>query len=135
MGLLFTGTALFAQDIPASQVPSIVINQFNIDFPKAKDVEWELESNGYKVDFEQGWNKDFEAWYSAAGDQIKLKEELSKNNLPKAVSSTLKSTYPSYHIDDAERITENKTATYKLEIEKRNHELTLYFNEKGIIIK
>ena len=39
LGLFFATTVVFAQDIPQSQVASVVVNQFNIDFPKAK-VEW-----------------------------------------------------------------------------------------------
>ena len=127
---------LQAQDIPQSQVPSVVANQFSIDFPKAKDVEWELKNDVYNVDFEQGWSKDFEAWYSANGTLIRLEEELlSKSELPKAVITSIEEKFPTYRIDDVTKITKNEEITYKVEIEKGNQERSLYFNENGTIIK
>ena len=135
IGLLFTGIIAFAQDIPSNQVPSVVLNQFNIDYPKARDVEWELKNNIYNVEFEKDWYVEFEAWYSATGNLIKEEEELSQNKLPKLVTATIKSKYPMHHIDDAEKITENKKISYKVEIEKGNEEQTLFLNENGTIIK
>lgn len=105
LGLFFATTVVFAQDIPQSQVASVVVNQFNIDFPKAKDVEWEFKNNVYNVDFEQGWSKDFEAWYSVDGNQIRVEEELSKHELPKTISASIETKFPSYRIDDVEKIT------------------------------
>lgn len=131
--LLMSGSALLAQDIPQNQVPSIVVNQFNTDFPKAKDVDWELKNNIYNVDFEQGWGKDFEAWYSADGKQIKVEEELTKGELPKKVIATLEKEYPSFKLDDIEKITEAQKVSYKVEIENKSMEKTLFINENGII--
>ncbi|PVX49298.1 putative PepSY-like beta-lactamase-inhibitor [Balneicella halophila] len=133
IGLSLFTSALFAQDLPQSQVPSVVVNQFNNDFPKAKDVDWELKNNVYNVEFEQGWDKDFEAWYSADGKQIKLEEDLTKRELPKAVIATIEKEYPSFKLDDIEKITEAQKVTYKVEIENKSMEKTLFINENGII--
>jgi hypothetical protein len=133
--LVFGSIAVFAQDIAASQVPSVVINQFNTDFPKAKDVEWEQKSNGYKVDFERGWNKDFKVWYAADGKQLKSVEDLTKNELPKSILTAINKDYKNYHIDDAEKITEDKKVSYKVELEYKNDEKIIYFNEQGLPIK
>ena len=54
---LLIGSIAQAQDIPQSQVPSIIVNKFNKEFPKASDIEWEMDGNLYNVDFEMGWNK------------------------------------------------------------------------------
>lgn len=135
IGISVMSFALFAKDIPAGQIPATVMKQFNKDFPKAKDVEWELKNNVYNVDFEQGWFTDFEAWYSADGTLLRLEEDICKRKLPKAIIVAIKSNYPSFKIDDVKKITENKRVTYKVEIEKRSYEHTLYFNEKGQIIK
>ena len=48
--LLGTGT-IFAQDIPKSQVPSVIVNNFKKEFPKANDIEWEMQGDLYNVDF------------------------------------------------------------------------------------
>ncbi len=131
---LFAVGMLSAQDIPAGQVPSVVISQFDIDFPKGKDIEWELKNDVYNVEFEQGWGKDFEAWYTADGKQIKVEEETTKSDLPKAVVAAIQESYPSYKIDDIEKITESENVTYKVEVEKQALEQTLFLNEEGTII-
>ena len=134
ISLLFAVGLLYAQDIPAGEVPSVVINQFHIDFPKAKDIEWELKNDTYEVEFEQGWGKDFEAWYTADGKQIKVEEETTKSELPKAVVAAIQKSYPSYKIDDIEKITEGEKVTYKVEVEKRELDQTLLLDEEGTII-
>lgn len=135
LGMLLFSGALFAQDIPTNQVPSVVINQFNSDFPKAKDVDWELKNNVYNVDFEQGWNKDFEVWYAADGKQLKVEEEIAKGELPKVVINTIKKNYPSHRIDNVEKITEGNNISYKIEIENRDLEQILFIDKNGTLIK
>jgi len=134
--LLFTSSVLYAQDIPKNQVPSVVLNQFNIDFPKAKDIDWEMEGNIYHVDFELGWDQDVEAWYESNGKLIRLEEELSrKSELPQAVIATIEKNFQSYEIDDVEKITENKNEYYKIELEKGKKEITININKNGTLIK
>lgn len=105
-----------AQDIPTSQVPSVILNQFNKDFSKATDVEWEMESNLYNVDFETGWNIDHEVWYNAEGKIIKHKEDIAVKELPKSVKNKIKTAFDGYSIDDLERITDNGKIVYKMEL-------------------
>src|SRR5680860_320876 len=40
------------KDIAANQVPAVVRNSFQQQFPNAKDVDWELSGNEYETDFE-----------------------------------------------------------------------------------
>lgn len=120
--ILIFGTALIiastlqAQDIPQYQVPSVIVNEFNKQFPKVTDVEWEMDGNYYRVDFEKGWNIDHEVWYSSEGKIIKHKEDISKSELPKAVNNKLKTDFKGYGIDDLERITDNGEVVYKMEL-------------------
>ena len=66
--ILFVGSITYAmaQDVPKSQVPAEVSNAFASKFAKAKDVEWEMEGDLYKVDFEVG-SRDHEAWIDKSG--------------------------------------------------------------------
>ncbi len=120
--ILVFGTAiaiastLQAQDIPQSQVPSIIVNEFNNQFPKATDVEWEMDGNLYNVDFEVSWNIDHEVWYNTEGKLIKHKEDIAASELPKAVNNRLKTDFKDYSIDDLERITDNGKVVYKMEL-------------------
>ena len=60
MAILFLGTtSIFAQDLTESQVPSVIVNNFKKEFPKASDVEWEKKGEQYNVEFEIGWGIDY----------------------------------------------------------------------------
>ena len=50
--LALTMTGAFAQHMPQSQVPAVVVNSFQQKFPKAKGVDWELKAGLYEAEFE-----------------------------------------------------------------------------------
>lgn len=127
------GTCHFtlAQDIHKSGVPSVIINQFINQFPKATDVEWEMEGKLYKVEFETPRNVDHDVWYNHDGKMVKHKEEISSKKLPQAIEKSIKDKYSNYKIDDVHKITEGNTVIYSVEIEKFDREIMLYFNENG----
>jgi hypothetical protein len=132
--LTVLGTAQ-AQQIPKSQVPSIVLNNFDTQFPKATDVEWELKGALYLVDFETNWNVDHEIWYDAAGKMTKHREEIAKNTLPAAVLSKINTEFKGYDIDEAEKVTTDNGVCYVVELDaflKEEWEVTL--DENGTII-
>ncbi|AFL81442.1 Protein of unknown function (DUF2874) [Aequorivita sublithincola DSM 14238] len=130
------GTAsLFAQDMAESQVPSVVLNTFKKDFPKASDVEWERHGEQYNVEFEIGWFNDYEAWFDQSGKMIKYSEEISESDIPQAIKETIKTQFVDYSIDDAKKFTENKTESFWVEIEKGNDERHLHFSADGQLIQ
>ncbi|TQD40611.1 PepSY-like domain-containing protein [Haloflavibacter putidus] len=135
--VFFVGTLYgTAQDLNPKEVPSVVVNTFKKEFPKASDVEWELTTNDvYEVEFEIGYFTEYEAWFDANGKMIKYTEELSKSDLPKIVKEYVKTNHASYHIDDAEKIVEGNTTHFKIEIEDGPNEQHLLFDEKGKIKK
>lgn len=130
--LVIASSALMAQEIPVSQVPSLVSTGFMQAFPKASDVEWEKEGEAYKVEFDTGWfTDDQEAWFDKTGKLIRHEEEISVSDLPKAVRSAIKSQYAAYSIDDAEKITTNGTRTYEVELDGKSGDIDLEFDEQG----
>ncbi len=132
--ILGTGT-IFAQDIPKSQVPSVIINNFKKEFTKANDVEWERQGDLYNVDFEIGWFTDYEAWYNASGKLVKHTQEISKSDLPKAVINAIKTQYKEYSIDDVKKIIEDGVETYKVELEKWDEDFDVIYSKNGNLIK
>ncbi|MFV0572370.1 MAG: PepSY-like domain-containing protein [Xanthomarina gelatinilytica] len=131
--LAITGSVV-AQDMNPDQVPSVILNSFKKDFPKASDIEWERQGNQYQVEFKIGFFSDFEAWYDTSGKLIRYSEDLWKRDLPDAVKATIKRDYPGYHIDDAKKLVENNTVSYWLEIEKGRQEHKLLLNANGNLI-
>lgn len=135
MVVIFLGTgSIFAQDMQESQVPSVIVNSFKTEFPKASDVEWERQGDRYSVEFEVGVSTDYEAWFTAAGKLIRYSEEIANSELPEAVKNAISSQYIGYHIDDAKKFTENNVETYSVEIEKGKEELNLIFSKDGKLI-
>lgn len=104
-----------AQDIPQSQVPSLIVNDFQQKFPKARRVEWELKGDQYKVEFETGiLGDDHDVYYSRDGKLVHHKEEISKSDLPKNVLSKISKDFGGYRADDIEKISENGRVNYKM---------------------
>ncbi|AFM04328.1 Protein of unknown function (DUF2874) [Bernardetia litoralis DSM 6794] len=135
-GLFLVASSSFAQDIPQSQVPSLVINNFQMAFPKVYDIEWEMDGNLYKVEFEKGlFSKDYDIWYDQTGKIIRQKEDISNSDLPQAITSTIKSQFGGYRIDEAQKNTEGQTITYKVELENFSQEWKVIFDANGKIIQ
>lgn len=135
--VLFGTSRIFAQDIPQSQVPSVVVNSFQKSFPKATDVEWELQNADqlYKVEFETGLaGYDHDAWYDKTGKLVKHKEEISRNDLPPSVTAKINTDYKGYRIDDVKKITEGNVVTYSLEIKSGKEEWKLVLDAGGNVL-
>ncbi|MBK0371116.1 PepSY-like domain-containing protein [Flavobacterium agrisoli] len=136
LSLYFLSNALYAQDVPQSQVPSVVVNVFQQNFQKAYDIEWEMDGDRYKIAFETGiLGNDHEAWYTSTGKLVKHVEEISKSDLPASVLKNIQTTYNGYQIDDIEKITEGLTVTYKMELESFTQDWKIVCNSNGKTIR
>lgn len=127
-------SAVVAQDLLQSDVPSVVVNNFQKAFPKAYDVEWELKGELYEVDFETGVSIDHEAWYDKTGKLVKHKQEIAKTDLPKAVLNTLNTDFKGYRVEDAKKITEGSKVTYKLDLESTTSEWKVLLSSEGKVL-
>src|SRR5690554_3791326 len=132
---LFGTAALYAQDVPESQVPSAIVNNFKKDFPNASDVEWERKGEQYKVEFETGRDVDHDAWYSASGELARHIEEIAVADIPDVVQNAIKNEFPGYRIDDAKRMVEKGVESYKVEVEKDKEELDVVFSKEGKLLQ
>lgn len=135
LALAFFPHTLLAQDIPQSQVPSLVLNSFQKSFPKAADIEWELKGELYKVEFETGLlGTDHDAWYDNTGKLIRHKEEISKSDLPQNVLAKINSDFNGYRVKDVKKITENNHVTYTLELKTFSEEWKVAFDSQGTML-
>lgn len=134
-GLLLAHGTGFAQNIPQSQVPSLVLNNFKQSFPRAYDVEWEIKNNEYRVEFETKGSKDHEVWYDNSGRLLKHKEDIAKRKIPAAILSVIKNDFNGYRIEDAKKITTGSTIQYSMELKTLKQEWKVFFDEKGAILK
>lgn len=133
--LLLLANTSFGQNIPQSQVPSIIVNSFQQAFPRAFDVEWELVGEMYKVEFETGlFRTDHNMWYNQTGKLSRHEEEVGKSDLPQKVTSKIKSEFRGYRVDDVKKITEGADITYALELKTRTEEWKVAFDKEGNIL-
>ena len=134
LSFFFTANASFGQDIAQSDLPAEILNNFNQNYPKAMDVEWEMDGELYNVEFELTDKKDHDIWYNQAGEIVKHKQEIDQEDLPEQIRSKINSEYSGYTIDDAKQIVENNVTTYSIELDASTEELDLMFNSDGEIV-
>lgn len=128
-------SSMLAQDISRSQVPSVILNKFQQEFPKAVDIDWQIQGELYKVDFEIGPKRiDHDIWYTREGKVSKHKKEISKQNLPAPVMAKIKSDFPGFRISDTKQITEGNKVIYSLELNKLMQEWKMTFDPEGNIL-
>ena len=107
----------------------MVLNAFQSNYPKASDVEWEMLGDDYQVDFEIE-RVDYEAIFSAEGDMLKYKYEISSTELPEAVKKAITANYANYQIDDTDILVINKDLYYQVELDGKPDK-HLVLNEDG----
>ena len=134
LGLSFN--QISAQDIHQSEVPSVILNHFQKTFSKASDIEWEIKGDLYEVEFETGFlGDDHKVLYSRDGKMVRHEEEISKNSLPKSVSSSIKKSFNGYRTDDIKKITENGKVFYNIELKNYSQEWKVIFDAQGKILQ
>lgn len=134
LGLSFTN--ILAQDIHQSEVPSIILNNFQKTFPKASDIDWEIKGNLYEVEFETGFlGDDHKVLYSRDGKLVRHEEEISKSDLPKTVLASIKRSFNGYRTDDIKKITEGGKVVYNVELKNYSQEWKVVFDAQGRILQ
>jgi hypothetical protein len=127
---------VLAQRLHKSDVPSVITNHFQQNFPKALDVEWKKKGDLYNVEFELGiTRKDHEVWYNAQGQLVKHEEEISKSELPVAVVEKIQNEFKGYRVEDPKKILEGSKTTYEVELKKGSEEWKVIFDADGTIIR
>lgn len=113
--------------------PEVVGRIFAEHFPNAKDIEWEVATEIYKVDFEIRFT-DYEAWYDASGNLLMYLFDVRTSSLPAIVKNAVNQKYPKFKIDDVDRFYKGSVAGYKVSVEKDNLEYEAWFREDGTFI-
>ncbi len=132
--LLMVGlsTAAIAQDVAKNDVPSAVLNTFNTNFSNAVDIEWEMEGDLYKGEFEIG-KAEHEVWIDKSGNINRHKSDISKEELPERVREKIKSDYKDYSIDDVEKIEIDGTVYYEIELDGKSRDLDIILSPDGTV--
>jgi hypothetical protein len=132
--LTFSAAVMFAQDLPATQVPAPVASALTKAYPKAEHTKWKLKDDVYHADFKIAKDK-YDVWFDKAGTITKRKYEISNKDLPAAVQATLTKEYSAYTVHDAEKTEAKGVSTYKVELKKAGEERKITFGEDGKVVE
>lgn len=121
------------QKTSPADVPSVVLNTFNLEFKNVEDVEWEKKGNNYEVEFEIQ-DVDHAALISAAGKLLKYKKELEINELPEHIKTSIVST-SSGKIGDLDLLVIDNNQYYQVEIDGRLTDSYIILLESGEEVK
>lgn len=105
-------------------------------YPHATRAEWERKKEYYVADC---WvdNNDMEVWFNKSAEWLMTETELTKANLPAAITTALGSgKYADWWIDDVDVLEYPSAVThYVVEVEQGKKEIDLYFSEEGELIE
>lgn len=133
LACLLVATVSDAQAVRQKNVPSIIVNAFQLKFPRATDVHWELERGMYKAEFELE-NIDHEVWLDYSGKWKRHKQDFEEKDLPKAVKAAIDRSYRGFEVHNVELIEEGRHRVYKMKLEKVPVKRKVIFDEHGKII-
>jgi hypothetical protein len=140
--LMIAAIALFAwqfsnaQNLSQENVPALVVNALQQQFPKAVNVEWERKNDQYEAEFKNGLGGfEHKIMFDAMGKIAYHKQDLAEKDLPAALKNSLAKELPGFHLHDIEKIESGKVVTYKLEAQKGKEEWNLTLDAAGKILE
>ncbi|MBX2930566.1 MAG: PepSY-like domain-containing protein [Chitinophagaceae bacterium] len=129
---------VLAQKLRESEIPAIVIKNFQSKYPNAivDEWEWKAAKSAYEVEFTMK-NNEYKSYFNKAGEWLITKREIDKKEIPKAVlRSLLKTEYANWKIDDIEeQSTPEYRKIYEIKLETANRKVLLYFLPNGTKIE
>jgi hypothetical protein len=108
----------------------ILLQKFQKDFLNAYSVEWETNDEICEVEFEIK-DRDFKAYYDKDGNLLMYKQEIREGELPAAVKKSAKTKYPQHRFEDLEKIVKGTQTFYKVEMEYKEMEITMFLASNG----
>jgi hypothetical protein len=132
--LIALGFTAGAQDIAADKVPSAVLNAFQSRFPDVQNVKWEMKGEVYKAEFELA-SRDHEVSIEKAGTIVRHKEDFPKKQLPDAIQQRLSTDFPTYKLDDADKIEMEGKVFYEVDLDGPSDKREVTLTEEGTVTR
>lgn len=125
-------TTLVAQDIPETQVPSVVLNAFKVKFSDVDKLEWERKGELYKAEFEID-RQDHDIWIDKSGTITKHKTDIPYDQLPRAIQEKISTEFKTYKVDDTDKVETGNKVVYIVELESKTGDRDVVFTPDGNI--
>ena len=126
---LFSSSFLIAQKAPSTQIQNTLVQLY----PDATDVDWEFEDGKWEAEFDID-HQEFEVRFGQDDQWQETAQELKCRDLPSQIKEKVRLDYPSYRLDDTERIWMSDFEGYRIELEKWRSEITLLLAMDGTIV-
>ena len=113
-----------------------VMQAFNKKYPDASNPLFTIEGNYYVAEFTNN-GVSTEAWLTEQGKWMMDKADTPFNQLPEAVTGAFNNgLYAGWKVDDSYTINRDSMAVvYKINAEKGNSDMDLYYSQYGNLIK
>ncbi|WP_289007134.1 PepSY-like domain-containing protein [uncultured Parabacteroides sp.] len=113
-----------------------VMQAFNKKYPNASNPIFTIEGNYYVAEFTNN-SVSTEAWLTEQGKWMMDKADTPFNQLPEAVTAAFDNgLYAGWKVDDSYTINrDSMTVVYKIDAEKGNSDMDLYYSLYGNLIK
>lgn len=131
--ILLTCSA-FAQEISQSNVPAVVLNNFQLKYPNADDVNWKLDKGKYKINFKLR-SKTTILTMDFKGNVLELVQEIFINDIPKSVLEIIRDKITNFDIAKVEKYVVNNKTSYEIQFKIDGKNNYFYINEKGELVK
>ena len=132
--LMASGLVGFAQAKQNKEVPKVVAQAFEKEYPNTK-VDWNIEKDGYEAEFKYN-GKESSADYDKSGRKLETEIEIAQNEMPKNALLYLKTNYPKNKIKETAKITTLKgVISYEAELKIDGQNNDLIFDANGNFIK
>ena len=117
-----------------SVTPSAIKELISEMYPGATILEIDTEAKGTEVDILHE-NIHKEVWLDTQNKWLYTEWEIRSSQVPDIVMTAFKaSAYASYQIDDIHVIQKAEGLSYEFELEQGDRDITILFNEEGILV-
>ena len=129
--VLFAGT-VFAQE---TEVPTVVKAKFQELYPKAEEVNWDVEGSNFEVSFESEEDVDISLLFDGNGNILETETEVEKKDLPAAVKESLEKDFSDWEITELAKIVSDGKTIYEAELEKGEKQIDAILSPDGKLVK
>ena len=135
LGLLVMTIVFFCNFTSTIAPPKVVKDAFDKKFPSAMKVNWDKEDEQkWKVEFIHEGSKTT-ACFQEDGTWVKTEKEIDVANLPAAIQTAIKTSYPDWKLKEADKKESVKHGiVYEVDIKKGTHKKSVHYKVDGTLI-
>jgi hypothetical protein len=128
--LLFT----FGKAQSSSDIPDHVEDHLSKNHPKADEVEWDVEEDGfYEAEFDVD-GVEWEIIYDLEGNHHSTEVEIAYSELPSTVRTKLETSFKDYTVLETDEVDRaDGSELFEVELENESTVLEIFFDETGRI--